>query len=50
MLNPLRPELALVMHRERVAEGLRRARLTSGRSPSPRRRARRRLQLRLRMA
>jgi hypothetical protein len=50
MFNPMRPELGLAMHRERVEAGLRRAALSSGRPPDPRRRTGRRLQLRLRMA
>jgi hypothetical protein len=50
MLNPMRPELALALHRERVAEGLRRAARSSSEPPDRRRRPRRRLNLRLRMA
>ena len=38
MFNPMRPELALTLHRERVDEGLRRAALSSGKPPDPRRR------------
>lgn len=49
-MNPLHRELALVLHRERVTEGLRRAARSSGQPPDPRRRSRRRFQLRLRMA
>jgi hypothetical protein len=49
MFNPMRPELAIAMHRERVAEGLRRAAQSAGKPPDKRRRGRRR-QLRLRMA
>jgi hypothetical protein len=50
MFNPMRPELAMAMHRERVAEGLRRAALSAGKPPDKRRRTSRRRQLRLRMA
>ena len=50
MLNPMHHELGLIIHRERVAEGLRRAARSSGKPPDPRRRRRRRLSLRLRMA
>jgi hypothetical protein len=50
MFNPLRPELTLALHRERVAEGIRRAAFMTGQPPGPRRRSRRRFQLRLRMA
>ncbi len=50
MLNPMRPELALTLHRERVDQGLRRAAQSSGHPPDPRRRPRRLFQLRLRMA
>jgi hypothetical protein len=49
MFNPMHPELALALHRERVAEGLRRAARSSGEPPEPRRRPRR-LRVRLRMA
>jgi hypothetical protein len=49
MLNPIHPELATMLHRERVNEGLRRAARSSGKPPG-RRRNRRRLALRLRMA
>jgi hypothetical protein len=50
MFNPLRPELTIALHRERVAEGLRRAARSSGQPPDGRRRPRRRLRPRLRMA
>jgi hypothetical protein len=50
MFNPMRPELAIAMHRERVAEGLRRAAQSAGKPPDKRRRGGRRRQLRLRMA
>jgi hypothetical protein len=49
MFNPIRPELAMMLHRERVNEGLRRAARSSDKPPG-RRRSRRRLALRLRMA
>ena len=49
-MNAMHPELALVLHRERVNEGLRRAARSSGQPPDRRRRTRRRLRLRLRMA
>ena len=36
MFNPIRPELRLALHRERVDEGLRRAaRVQSSQTPSP---------------
>jgi hypothetical protein len=50
MFNPTVPQLALVLHRERVNAGLRRAALSSEKPPGVRRRTRRRLSLRLRMA
>ena len=50
MLNPMHYELGLIIHRERVAAGIRRAARSSGHPPDPRRRPRRRLSLRLRMA
>jgi hypothetical protein len=50
MFNPMRPQLALALHRERVSEGLRRAALSAGKPPDPRRAESRRFQLRLRMA
>ena len=50
MFNPIRPELAVMLHRERVNEGLRRAARSSDKPPGSRRRTRRRLSLRLRMA
>ena len=34
MFNPMRPELVLTLHRERVAEGLRRAALSSDSRPT----------------
>jgi hypothetical protein len=49
MLNPVRPELAMMLHRERFNESLRRAARSSDKPPG-RRRNRRRLALRLRMA
>jgi hypothetical protein len=49
MFNPTRPELAMMLHRERINEGLRRAARSSDKPPG-RRRNRRRLSLRLRMA
>jgi hypothetical protein len=49
MFNPVRPELAMMLHRERVNENLRRAARSSDKPPG-RRRNRRRLALRLRMA
>jgi hypothetical protein len=49
MFNPIRPELAVMLHRERVNESLRRAARSSDKPPG-RRRNRRRLALRLRMA
>jgi hypothetical protein len=49
MLNSVRPELAMMLHRERVNESLRRAARSSDKPPG-RRRNRRRLPLRLRMA
>ena len=45
MFNPMRPELALALHRERVDEGLRRAARSSGQPPDPRRRRRRRFRI-----
>jgi len=50
MFNPIRPELAVMLHRERVNENLRRAARSSDKPPGLRRRARRRPSLRLRMA
>jgi hypothetical protein len=50
MMNPIRPQLAIALHRERVAEGLRRASLTRSEPPERRKRSHRRVQLRLRMA
>jgi hypothetical protein len=50
MFNPIRPELAVMLHQERVNESLRRAALTSSKPPGPRRRRTRRPALRLRMA
>jgi hypothetical protein len=50
MFNPMRPELALALHRERVTEGLRRASLSVEKPPERRPAERRRFQLRLRMA
>jgi hypothetical protein len=50
MFNPLRPELGLAVHRERVGAGLRRAARSSAEPPDKRRRSRRRLRARLRMA
>ena len=50
MFNPIRPELSLAMHRERVTEGLRRAARSNDKPPDMRRRGRRRRSLRLRMA
>jgi hypothetical protein len=51
MFNPIRPELTLALHRERVTEGLRRATRSSDKPPPDiRRRGRRRRSLRLRMA
>jgi hypothetical protein len=50
MFNPIRPELAVMLHRERVNENLRRAARSSDKPPGPRRRTRRRRSLRLRMA
>ena len=50
MFNPIRPELAVMLHRERVNESLRRAARSSDKPPGLRRRARRRPSLRLRMA
>jgi hypothetical protein len=50
MFNPIRPELAVMLHRERVNEGLRRAARSNEKPPGPRRRNRRRVALRLRMA
>jgi hypothetical protein len=50
MINPLRHDLALAIHRERVNEGLRRASLSAEKPPGRRRGNRRRFQLRLRMA
>ena len=49
MFNPIRPELATMLHRERVNESLRRAARSSDKPPG-RRRDRRRRVLRLRMA
>jgi len=49
MFSPIRPELATMMHRERVNESLRRAARSSDKPPG-RRRNRRRVALRLRMA
>ena len=43
MFNPIRPELNLALHRERVAEGLRRAARAGRQPPDPRRRHGRRL-------
>jgi hypothetical protein len=51
MHNPIRSELIMTLHRDRVAEGLRRAAYSTGRPPDERRlRLRRRPFLRLRMA
>jgi hypothetical protein len=50
MFNPMRPELAIAMHRERVNAGLLRASRSVERPPDRRRADRRRLRLRLRMA
>jgi hypothetical protein len=50
MFNPIRPELAVMLHRERVAEGLLRAARSNEKPPDARRGGRRRLSLRLRMA
>jgi hypothetical protein len=50
MFNPIRHELAVALHQERVSESLRRAALSSSKPPGPRRRRNRRLSLRLRMA
>jgi hypothetical protein len=50
MFNPIRPELTLALHRERVTEGLRRAARSSDKPPDFRGRQRRRRSLRLRMA
>ena len=50
MLNPMGPDLGITLHRERVAEGLRRAARASGQPPDKRRRPRRRFLLRPRMA
>jgi hypothetical protein len=50
MFNPLRPELAVMLHQERVSESLRRAALSGSKPPGPRRRRSRRLALRLRLA
>lgn len=50
MFNPMRPELALALHRERVEKGLRRAALSAAKPPDPRRGERRRLLLRVRVA
>jgi hypothetical protein len=49
MFNPISPELALALHRERVSEGMRRAARSSDKPPGRRRRQPRR-RLRLRMA
>jgi hypothetical protein len=50
MYNAIHPELATMLHRERVNESLRRAARSSDKPPSRRRSTRRRLSLRLRMA
>jgi hypothetical protein len=50
MLNPMRHELALALHRERVDAGLRRASRSLEKPPDHRRAGRRRFRLRLRMA
>jgi hypothetical protein len=50
VFNPIRPELAVMLHRERVNESLRRAARSDDKPPDSRRRSRRRLALRLRMA
>jgi hypothetical protein len=50
MFNPMRHELALALHRERIDKGLRRAALAAAKPPDRRDAERRRLQLRLRMA
>jgi hypothetical protein len=50
MFNPIRPELAAMLHRERVNESLRRAAHSADKPPGSRRRGRPRLALRLRMA
>jgi hypothetical protein len=50
MFNPMRPELSVALHRERVAEGLRRETHARSRPADRRRRPRRRLLARLRMA
>ena len=50
MFNPIRPELAVMLHRERVNESMRRAARSTDKPPDMRRRTRRRRSLRLRMA
>jgi hypothetical protein len=50
MFNPIRPELTLALHRERLTEGMRRAARSSDKPPGLRRSQRRRRSLRLRMA
>jgi hypothetical protein len=50
MYNPMRPELTLVLHRERVNAGLRRAARSVERPPDRRRPSQRRFRMRLRMA
>ena len=50
MFNPMRPELALALHRERVNAGLRRAAQSLEKPPDRRRAGRRRFRMRLRMA
>jgi hypothetical protein len=50
MFSPMRPELALTLHRERVNAGLRRASLSVARPPDRRPSTRRRLRLKLRLA
>ena len=50
MYNPMRPELTLALHRERVDAGLRRAARSVERPPDRRPASRRRFRMRLRMA
>jgi hypothetical protein len=50
MYNPMRPELSLVLHRERVNAGLRRASRSVERPPDRLRATPRRFRMRLRMA
>jgi hypothetical protein len=50
MFNPMRPELALALHRERVDKGLRRAAISAAKPPDRHRPERRRLLLRVRVA